>query len=121
MPEPNTYKLLYKNYEIGTVTELNDEWPRPSGTIELNESLKNLNGETKSLFDYIDFSIKASEILDNGDHEAYEKYCTDNESRFMELIDGNDWFLVDRAGKKNNIVIPILSPNNEIVWTAFEG
>lgn len=120
MAELKKYKLIYKAYEIGMVTELSSEWPRPSGTIELNESLKEVNAETKFIFDYFDFSINAAAILENGDHEEYGRYCMEHEFQFLELIDSKDWFLIDDSGKKNNIIVPILSENNEIVWTAFK-
>ena len=120
MTERKKYKLVYKNYEIGIVTELSSEWPRPSGTIELNDALKELNEETKSLFDYFDYSIKASELLENNPEEDYNKHVEENEFKYLNLIDSKEWFMLDQSGKRNNIVIPIFSENNEIVWTAFK-
>ena len=119
MEEFKKYTLLYKNYEIGVVTELNSEWPRPSGIIELNAGLKELNEETRFLFDYFNYSIKASYLLENSSTEEYNRFCEDNESKYLSLIDSQNWTLLDKSGKKNSIVIPILSGDNEIVWTAF--
>jgi hypothetical protein len=120
MPELKKYKLIYKNYEIGTVTELSDEWPRPSGTIELNDSLKEWNKETKSLLDYFGYSIKASALLENSRQEDYDRFCEENECKYLDLIDSEEWFLLDQSGKRNNIIIPIFSENNGIVWTVFQ-
>lgn len=120
MPSPKTYTLLYKSYSLGTVTELSSEWPRPSGTVELDIVLKELNDDTKHLFAYIDYSIKAALLLENRPEEEYDKYVEENESQYLDLIDSKDWFMLDENGKRNNIVIPIFSENNEIVWTAFK-
>jgi hypothetical protein len=120
MTERKKYNLVYKNYEIGVVTELSSEWPRPSGTIELNDALKGLNEEIESLYNYFDYSIKASELLENNTQEEYNKYCEENEFKYLNLIDSKEWFLIDESGKRNNIVIPFFYENNEIVWTAFK-
>lgn len=120
MTEQKKYKLIYKDYEIGIVTELSNEWPRPSGTIELYENLKELNEETKSLYAYFEFSINSSELLENSSEEEYNKYCEENEFKYLNLIDSKEWFLIDKTGKRNNIVIPFFYENDEIVWTAFE-
>jgi hypothetical protein len=120
MTEQKKYTLIYKSYELGIVTELSSEWPRPSGTIELDATIERLNEETKSLFDYFDYSVKASALLENAPYEEYNRFCQENESKYLTLIDSKDWFLLDQSGKRNNIVIPILSENKEIVWTAFK-
>jgi|GEM_PF-2411287 hypothetical protein len=120
MTELKKYKLVYRNYEIGTVTELSNEWPRPSGIIELNDGFKELNEETKSLYDYFDYSKKVTELLENRSEEEYNKYCEENEFKYLKLIDSSEWFLIDQTGKRNNIVIPFFYENNEIVWTAFK-
>lgn len=120
MTEFKKYKLFYKEYEIGIVTELSDEWPRPSGIIKLSSTLKELNEETKLLYDYFDFSIKAAAILENGSDEDYQEFCSNNEYKYLEMIESEEWFLLDHSGNKINVAIPVLAEHNEIIWTALK-
>lgn len=120
MKEHKRYTLLYKKYEIGMVTELSNEWPRPSGIIDINYSLKELNEETKQLFEYFDYSIKASDLSENHTEEEYCTYRDENEPLYLNLIHSNEWLMRDQSAVEHNIVIPVLEPNNEIFWTAFK-
>lgn len=120
MNELKQYILIYKNYELGTVAELSSEWPRPSGTVELNYGLKDLNGELSTIFDYFIFSIKSCDLLENNPYEEYVQFVDENESEFLDIINSKEWYLRDTFGKEHRIVIPIVAENNEIVWTAFK-
>lgn len=116
MKEQIRYTLRFKNYDLGVVDKVSNEWPRSSGVIDLNLGLKKFNEETQTIFKYFNFSIKASSLLEKSEYD-YKDFLEKNESLYLELINSNEWLLVDQFGKHQSILVPILHENNCIIWT----
>jgi len=110
------YRLYYKQYELGLVTEEKSERPGPRGAIEFNKALKNFNAETCFVFDYFDYSREANDLVGNPIDEEYESFAEQQE-KFSELIRSNEWYLLPEDGHKQKIATPNVTGFNEISWS----
>jgi hypothetical protein len=105
------FELYWKDIHIGSVNETNWDM-RSSGDIVYHFDFQN-NGT--SLGSFIKHSIKASDYMDEGDEENYNKMC-DEESKFLDIINSPDWFIKDKHGERTKILCPMFHDNNETTW-----
>lgn len=106
------YTLYFSNIKIGTVTQLDADFPNLSGTYELAASLVGKN----QLFDnYIAYSVQ-SDTLMSRDMAAWEKFMEQEEHKYQELIDSENWKLIDEDGQPRSILIPIFGEDHRFVW-----
>lgn len=106
------YKLLYKNLEVGSVEQLNADFPNLFGKYELNDSFLTNEILVKN---YIQYSIQAY-ILMNQDEEKWIEFIGLEESKYEELIDSEDWKLIDEKNEVHKIMIPNFCDQNQIIW-----
>jgi len=88
---------------------------RSSGDIKFNFNFLAHSPEDQLLADFIKHSIKASNYLEEGDEENYNRMC-DEESKYLDLINSLDWRLVNAKGETVKILCPMFHDNNEITW-----
>ena len=108
------YELYWKGIDIGSLTETNWDM-RSSGDIKFNFNFLAHSPEDQLLADFIKHSIKASNYLEEGDEENYNRMC-DEESKYLDLINSLDWRLVNAKGETVKILCPMFHDNNEITW-----
>ena len=106
------FKLYYCDIFLGTISTGEADFPGISGQIEFNsEALNN----QKALRDYIDFSIKSSELV-LCDGISYEEFIDREEPKHMIVIYSLDWSLISIDGTKTKILVPVFSQGNEITF-----
>lgn len=104
-----TYQLFHKDIKIGIVKHLYSDLLNLSGTYKLNENLPT------NIKEYINFSIKCGEIIDDNQDE-YEKLLEQEEVKHLDLIQSEGWYFMHTNGEEIKILIPTFYKNNEIVW-----
>ena len=106
------YSLFFKELELAEIEQASSDFPNLSGRYRLSPFDKK---ENHLLTEYINYSIKAS-ILMEEDEKEWPKLIETEEHQFIELIESEDWKLID----ENKVVHPILIPNfcvkSEVVW-----
>ncbi len=105
------FKLFYKDLEIASVKQVSQDFPNLSGTYTLIAT----NSEDSLIIQYINYSIQAS-ILMEENTEKWEAFMEQEEHRYNQLIESQDWVLEAENKDKQNIIIPVFCYNNEIVW-----
>jgi hypothetical protein len=110
----NTFELYYKQIHIGTLTELNWDM-RSSGTIVYHFNYLNPKLNEKRLSEYILFSHKESEALENGDEKKLEEIA-ELSNDYIDFIESEDWFIIDNNAKRIKILSPLFFLKDEIVW-----
>ncbi len=110
----NQYRLFYQDVEIGRVIQEDKDFPNLFGTF-----LPIVENDQPPLPDmiqqYIAYSIAADQLMQEGKQEEWGKFAGDNEPRFLDLIESDDWHLMD-GGTVEPILIPNFCQNNGIVW-----
>ncbi len=108
------YRLFYRDTEIGDVIEEDGDFPNVFGTFR--PAAESHGDDTRDrIQQYIAYSIAADQLLQGGKEEEWEKFCSEHEPQFLDLIETDDWHLL-----KGDTIEPILIPNfcqdDGIVW-----
>ncbi|MFD2567331.1 hypothetical protein [Pseudotenacibaculum haliotis] len=106
------YKLYYKDLEIGTIVQEDQDFPNLFGTYKLSDKLKSGHN---FINEYIKYSVEAYALM-NKDEQKWLKLVQSEEEKFGELIESEDWKLIDQKGEVHKILIPNFGNHNEIVW-----
>lgn len=94
------YKLYFKELLIGLIKLIDGDFPNVYGKF-----VKSQNVLPENILNYINYSIKADEIWEKSEEE-WEAFMLVNEINFIDLIESEDWYLVDENGLREKIVIP---------------
>ncbi len=105
------FELFLKDIHIGSITETNWDM-RSSG--DINYHFNYLNPSDR-LAEFIRLSIRYSECLESGTEEELEEISKE-EKQFMELINSQDWFILNKNKEKTKILCPVFHEGNEITW-----
>jgi len=109
------YELYWKKNHIGSLIEKN--WDiRSSGDVSFKLDFLEESRENVLLADFIKHSIKASNYLEEGDQDNYNKMCEEEETKYLDLINSSDWYLLNETDEIIKILCPIFHDNNEITW-----
>ncbi|MCD0469758.1 hypothetical protein [Flavobacterium sp. JAS] len=108
------YELYWNETSIGSLTETNWDM-RSSGDVIYKFDFLTESPENVHLANFIKHSIKASNYLEEGDEENYNKMC-EEANTFLDLIYSPDWYLVNEKNEILKILCPIFHKNNEITW-----
>lgn len=111
-----TYTLVLGDLEIGTVHQADADFPNVWGTfsptprIDRPEIREHVNH-------YIAYSREADRLMeeDGSAGGRYDAFVTQNERQFLDLIECDDWHLVDPSGKRHPILVPIFGVDG-VVW-----
>lgn len=107
-----SYTLFYKKIALAKVTCNDTDFFNNWGKYELNEDVIQIHSHLR---DYIHFSMAASKLMEE-DETKWDEFCSLEEPKYLDLIDSEDWTLVDSKGESNPIVIPGFCVNDELVW-----
>lgn len=103
------YDLFFQDIMIGKTTVKEYDFPSCFGEFELT----NMN-LPEHINDYISYSIEAQKLMEH-DESEWEKFMEANEYKYADLIESEDWYLIDEQGKKEEILVPIFEENG-ITW-----
>lgn len=109
------FDLYWEALKIGTVTETNWDM-RSSGNIVYTFDYLAEASENPRISEFIKSSITASNYLDEGDEENYQKISLEEEKLYMDLITDTNWYLINAKEETIKILCPIFHDNNEITW-----
>ncbi len=108
------FELYWKEINIGSLSET--YWDmRSSGDIIFKFDYLAESPEDVRLADLIKHSIMASNYLEEGDEENYNRMC-EIETKYLDLIESSDWKLLNEKGETVKILCPIFHDNNEVTW-----
>ncbi len=114
----NSYRLFYQEIELGEVVRTEADFPSLFGTFHA----KTLGaGELcRHLQDYITYCMAADTLIQSGQEDEWERFIQENEAQFLDLIETEDWHLLEDDPTEGNnltaILVPNFCQNNEIVW-----
>lgn len=110
------YRLFFGEVELGEVTEEDGDFPSVFGRFTPVDRGDHPDVRRR-VHEYAVYSIEADRLAqDEDDPEAYDRFAEEHEPEFMDLIESEDWFLVNEAGDRIPILIPVFSVDNGIVW-----
>lgn len=106
------YSLFFKELELAEIEQTSSDFPNLSGRYKLSSFDQK---ENQLLTEYINYSIKASVLMEE-DEKEWLKLIETEEDQFIDFIESEDWNLIDKNGDKHPILIPIFCANSEIIW-----
>lgn len=107
------YELFYKNYKLGKINFIDSNFPNHYGAF--TPIPLPLNLELNYIQDYIQFSIKADSLFEKNQKDWEALICLE-ESKYITLIESEDWYLKDLSKEKIQIQIPDFLSNDRIIW-----
>ena len=114
------YHLFLGELKIGKVVERDADFPNLWGRIEYETPLISpMTDEQKRLAEFLDLDRRSMALIEV-EHERdvteeLESLCVQMEP-YQDLIDSEDWRLIDEAGKIHPILCPTLGQSGEICW-----
>jgi hypothetical protein len=109
------FRLFYKDIEIAILKLLDSDFPNLYGHYEMSRDFDCTSPKHKLLNDYIDFSIRSNELLDE-DEAQYEAYLKKNENQFMDLIESEEWYLINEDKERRSILAANFLNDEHIIW-----
>lgn len=112
------YRLFYRDVEIGSVIQEDENFPNLFGTFHPIAEIE--QGHTQNeMFDrierYIAYSVAADQLMQEGKEDEWDRFVAENESQFLDLIETDDWHL-QGEGSLELILVPNFCQDNGIVW-----
>lgn len=104
-------QLFHGSIEVGNIIQSTSEFPNLLGEIELTFNVK----ENIDILNYTKYSIKLNELflIDEG---LSLEYIENEEYNHLQLINSNNWYLLNQKKEVINILVPIFDLNDRITW-----
>ncbi|MEL6108505.1 MAG: hypothetical protein AAFU85_20970 [Planctomycetota bacterium] len=108
--------LLFDTRHVGRVEQLDFDFPRAFGTYEIVLP-EDTDATNQLIHAYIRYSVEACRLMetDDSDGSEWDRYQSEHEIKYIDLIESDDWWL-DYGNRKVNIMVPNFCTGNEIVW-----
>lgn len=109
-----TYRLELRGVVFGTVHQDGADFPSVWGTftpVDLNDHLD----LRRFVENYRRYSMEADRLLESGD-ASWDDFVDQNEGQFLDIIDCEDWFLIEATGERHGILIPNFTSDGGVVW-----
>jgi hypothetical protein len=115
------YDLYFGSLKVGAVTETGSNWPSLWGTIEYEPWLPNpQTPEAVRFARFVSLNMESTRLMDIAGEvdNSRERAAVDGELKagFMDYVESQEWWLVDRHGRKLPILCPILQDNGWMGW-----
>ena len=110
LDEHRRYDLWFGEWQLASVTRTGGDFPNLWGEFQLKEGIRE-DDRIRHVVDYIDFSIRTAPLV-HADQQDDAWYAEEDD--FSDLIESNQWFLVDEKGQREPILIPIFIPNGKL-------
>ncbi|MEM6956849.1 MAG: hypothetical protein AAF645_14240 [Myxococcota bacterium] len=106
-----TWSLVFGDIPIATIVQDCADFPTLFGTYTLAEGAER-TAKGERIHAYIAMSIRVFPLYEEGrDDEA-----ANEEEAFMDLIESEQWALIDAEGQRRSILIPVFSPGGRVNW-----
>lgn len=114
------YLLKYKDIDVGILEGKEEDFLNLWGSFKVNiQTFAPASGEVKRLKEYIELSIRESELAER-DHleDLTEQYISlEREVEpYLDILESEEWVLIDEGGNNLKILSPSFKPDNSIVW-----
>jgi hypothetical protein len=110
------YKLLFRDIDVGVIRQQNVDFPNLWGQFEMscNEDCPETRAHIQR---YIEYSREADRLMlqDDKPGSEWDVFRSQNETKFVNLIESEDWWLVDEHGMRHAILIPRFCVDG-VVW-----
>lgn len=103
------YKLFFRGLEIGIVTQNDQDCTNYYGKYTLTSDPYGL------IVRYIDYSIRASAVYEV-DESGWNDFMESEEAEFEELLNPDNWLMLDEQGRLHQIMVPVFYKDAEMVW-----
>ena len=107
-----SYTLFYKKLKIASISNISEDFPNLSGNYILAEDIESKNN---FLLQYINYSITASKLMEEN-IEEWEEYILQEEAKYIDIIESNEWLLVGQNTEKHQVLVPVFCYDNSLVW-----
>src|SRR5438874_6916473 len=104
---PQPYKLFFGDVEIGTIRQEDCDFPNVWGGFEPS-SARDHPDIRERIRRYMEYSREADRLMlqDDKPGSEWDRFASQNEAQFLDLIECDEWWLIDAAGKRHPILIP---------------
>lgn len=107
------YKLVFGGVHLGDVTQVDADFPNLFGIFQPANASD--HPEVRRRIDeYVGYSVEADRLTD--EPGKYDAYAEENEARFLDLIESEDWWMEDERGQRSPTLIPNFCRDSGIVW-----
>ena len=115
------YDLFFRKLKVGVVTYVDSDFPRMFGAISFERSVvKPASDDAIRLARFIELCREQTRLIDVMDKQDVTKELDENNAtmteNYLDLMETNDWMLIDENGKILPILCPIFSDDGKIVW-----
>jgi hypothetical protein len=115
------YDLYFESRKVGTVTLTDSDFPNLWGVLACEPwVLAPRSPEEQRFSRFVELNKESTRLLYAEDEvdNSREQAVVDAElaAGYMDLVESDDWRLVDRGGRELPILCPILRRDGEIVW-----
>lgn len=108
------YQVYFQHYLIASVEQDDSDFPTYFGRYQLAPAVD--GPELAHVRDYIDYSVSVWPLIDQN---RYDHAAMAGEEPYMDLIESNDWSLVEsETHRRTLIMIPVFCSNYELNWRA---
>ena len=120
MPDER-YELYFGTRRVGAVTLRDSDFPNLWGSIAYDASItRPKSPEDRRMARFVELSIESMRLLmsdeDEDEDDDINPVDAELERDFSDLVDTNNWRLIDAQGKVEPILCPAFHPDDEIVW-----
>jgi hypothetical protein len=109
------YRLCFEEYDLGKIVEEGADFPSRFG--RWIPDLDYSSEVAKRIREYVNYSVKSGQLFDatNGGPE-WEEFIATHEPKFEDLIESNQWHLIEPDGTRIGILVPNFLPDDKVVW-----
>jgi hypothetical protein len=118
--QQNQYELYFGAMKIGVIDQIDSDFPNLWGKITYDPALSEPRSEAGArLLRFVALnqeSIRLAELEKEQESEREKAVNDELAADFNDLIESEDWRLIDAHGQAHPILCPILRDSGEIVW-----
>ncbi len=115
------YDLFFGSLKVGFVTRTDSDFPNLWGTVAYEPWVSQPHSPAEQRFaQFAALNKETTRLVDMG-HEVdvsreQEAVSAELEAGFMDYVESEDWWLVDRHGRRLPILCPVLRGDSDLVW-----
>ncbi len=114
------YNLYLGSMRVGCVVEKDSDFPNLRGRIAYDEAVSHPStNEERRLVEFLELDRESMRLIDvEHEQDVADELSAINAplEKYQDLIETDDWYLVDEQGSKHPIRCPVLRESGEIVW-----
>lgn len=112
---PARYVLFFGDHELGTVEPIEADFPNSAGKLTLaREAWEGSTGGR--LREYFDHCLEADQIFLEEGEEPWQDFIAEREPDLADVIDSEDWRLVQEDGASEPITVPLFYLDGTLGW-----